>query len=98
MFERESGSKLDVNQRLRREVATLKEINSKGRVLLKVGVGLAILYAADKLIRGEKAEAAAASVVSGIGLLVLTEDPLAWKIGYKEAQVENSEPPLLIKS
>lgn len=78
-------------EKLKEEIQTLRHINNKGRTLLKVGIGLAGLFAIGKLSQGSNSEAALASVIAGSGLLILTKDPLAWTIETKEALLEDIE-------
>lgn len=91
MIEKEPSLNNRFTEKLKEEIQALRDINSKGRVLLKAGIGLAGLFAARELSQGNSSEAALAGVIAGAGLLILTKDPLAWTIDTKEALLENIE-------
>jgi hypothetical protein len=91
MFEREFISTGNIGEKLRGEIEGLKKINNSARALLKIGVGASVFFALQKLTQGETVEASAAGIVAGAGLLLLSKDPLAWKIESKEAAIEEAE-------
>lgn len=91
MVERERVLNNRFTEKLRKEVELLREINNKGRTLLKLGVALAGVLAVEELSQGNNSEAAVAGIVAGAGILMLAKDPIAWTIDTKEAILEEVE-------
>lgn len=91
MFERELISRGNIGEKLRGEIGELKKINNSARAVLKIGVGASVFFALQRLTEGDAVEAGVAGMVAGAGLLLLSKDPLAWKIESKEAAIEEAE-------